>query len=90
LTVGAAIRDLRITKGWTQEALASQVPGLDAAALSRLENGVWGSRGPTYERLSRISKALGVSLPILLSRVVEGKRAKGNGTSVQRRIRRAS
>jgi transcriptional regulator with XRE-family HTH domain len=60
--VGANIITLRKQRGLSQAALAAAA-GMAAPNLSRLESG---RHVPTLDILLRISKALGVSLPVLL------------------------
>lgn len=60
--VGANVVTLRKQRGLSQAALAAAA-GMAAPNLSRLESG---RHVPTLDILLRVSKALGVSLPVLL------------------------
>lgn len=60
--VGGRIRELRLSRGLTQEALALEV-GMSRNMLIHLE---WGKRSIAYERLWDIAAALGVALEDLL------------------------
>ena len=60
--LGARIRQLRQAKEWTQEDLAAEC-GFDRSYVSGLE---FGRRNPTYLRLLKLSKTLGVPLLTLL------------------------
>lgn len=56
--LGARVRDLRQTKGLSQEEFADRV-GIDRTYISGVERGV---RNPTVQVLHRVARALGVSL----------------------------
>jgi transcriptional regulator with XRE-family HTH domain len=60
--LGERIRELRTTKGWTQEDLAAECR-LDRSYVSGLEVG---RRNPTYLNLVKIAKTLGIRLTELL------------------------
>ena len=60
--LGARIRDLRIEKGLSQEALALAA-GLDRSYVGGVKRG---ERNIAVLNLSRIAKALDVSLPTLM------------------------
>lgn len=55
--IGTVIRNLRISKGKTQEVL-SGLAGLDRTHYSKIERGL---RSPTIETLFRIAQALDIS-----------------------------
>lgn len=63
LQVGGRIRELRISSGLTQEALALEV-GMSRNMLIHLE---WGKRSIAYERLWDIASVLGVTIEELLT-----------------------
>jgi len=56
--LGQRIRDLRTAKHWTQEELAGEC-GFDRSYISGLEVG---RRNPTYLKLLKLAKVLGVPL----------------------------
>ncbi|WP_429595044.1 helix-turn-helix domain-containing protein [Arthrobacter crystallopoietes] len=60
--VGGRIRELRLSNGLTQEALALEV-GMSRNMLIHLE---WGKRSIAYERLWDIAVVLGVAVEELL------------------------
>jgi XRE family transcriptional regulator, regulator of sulfur utilization len=62
---GTALRDLRIDRGLTQDALA-EAAGLDRTYPSLLERGL---RAPTFLVMWRLSRALGVPLAELTDRM---------------------
>ena len=55
---GKKLKELRKSKGYTQQALAEKA-GIDEKHLSRIENGKY---FPTYVTLNKLLTALGVSL----------------------------
>ena len=57
-TFGKRLKELRKSKGYTQQALAEKA-GIDEKHLSRVENGKY---FPTYTTLNKLLNALGVSL----------------------------
>jgi transcriptional regulator with XRE-family HTH domain len=56
--LGKRIRQLRTTRGWSQELLADQA-GMHRTYMWGIEQGV---RNPSVRHLTRIADALGVSL----------------------------
>lgn len=60
--LGARIRQLRQAKNWTQEDLAGE-SGFDRSYVSGLEVG---RRNPTYLKLLKLARSLGIPLPTLL------------------------
>jgi len=60
--LGGRIRDLRTAKKWTQEDLAGEC-GFDRSYVSGLEVG---RRNPTYLKLLKLAKTLGIPLLTLL------------------------
>lgn len=61
--LGARIRKLRESRGWTQDQLARQA-GLSKSAISEVESEVTQPRGPN---LIRLATALGASIDYLLT-----------------------
>ena len=59
--LGVRIRELRIARGWTQEQLAEHA-GVHYKYLGDVERGV---RNPALFNITRIARALGVSLAAL-------------------------
>lgn len=65
-TLGERVRRLRLEADeMTQDALAAQVPGMSASAISQLENG--NSKGVKPENLLHLAQALGVSMHELVT-----------------------
>src|SRR5437867_8642403 len=62
--LGERIRELRAAKNWTQEDLAGEC-GFDRSYVSGLEVG---RRNPTYLKLLRLARSLGLPLLTLMSR----------------------
>ena len=62
LQFGARVRELRSTKGLSQEAFASQC-GLDRTYISGIERGV---RNISLANINLIAEALGISLSELM------------------------
>lgn len=60
--LGANVKRLRESNEWTQEALAARA-GLDRSYVAGIEAGL---RNPSTKALSKLARALGVSLPTLL------------------------
>ena len=60
--LGANLKRLRESNEWTQETLAGKA-GLDRSYVAGIEAGL---RNPSTKALSKLARALGVSLPILL------------------------
>lgn len=61
--LGERIRQLRTAKNWTQEDLAGET-GFDRSYVSGLEVG---RRNPTYLKLLKLAKTLGIPLLTLLN-----------------------
>jgi transcriptional regulator with XRE-family HTH domain len=61
---GAAVREARKAKGWSQEQLAAAA-GLDRTYVSGLERGV---RNPSLSTQERLAEALAVALHDLVER----------------------
>jgi transcriptional regulator with XRE-family HTH domain len=85
---GAAIRKLRLARGWTLATLADQT-GIPISTLSRVE---LGQNALNYEKLVRLCRALEVDLDGFMAReadsqpLVTGRRAvvrAGDGTPVE-------
>lgn len=68
--LGLAIRQARVQRDLTQEALALQA-NLHVTQISSLERG---HRNPTYRALRRVSQGLGVSLSQLIALAEELER----------------
>jgi transcriptional regulator with XRE-family HTH domain len=66
---GGRVRELRLSKGWSQEALASKVE-LDRTYIGGIERG---ERNVGLRNVARLAEALGVSVAELL------KLGGGNG-----------
>ena len=77
---GAAIRKLRLARGWTLEAL-SQASGVPVSTLSRVE---LGQNALNYDKLVRLCRALDVDLESLVTREAEGAPAPSGRRSVTR------
>lgn len=60
--VAGRVRELRASKGWSQEKLA-EAAGLSKDAVSRIERG---DRGPRLDTLEQIAKAVGTTLAKLV------------------------
>jgi transcriptional regulator with XRE-family HTH domain len=60
--LGERVRQLRTAKSWTQEDLAAEC-GFDRSYVSGLE---FGRRNPTYLKLLKLAKSLGIPLLTLL------------------------
>ena len=60
---GSTVRELRKTKGLSQEKLALEV-GMDLTSINEIENG---RRNPTLRTIVKIADALGVKPAELLS-----------------------
>ena len=60
--LGQRIRELRVAKAWTQEELAGEC-GFARSYVSGLEVG---RRNPTYLKLLKLAKTLGIPLVVLL------------------------
>ena len=59
--IGMEIRALREKAGLTQQLLALQT-GLDQAEISRLETGIWGNRGISFDVLGRVLPVFGLRI----------------------------
>jgi transcriptional regulator with XRE-family HTH domain len=64
IRIGTELRRMREGMGLTQEAVAARA-GLDQSDISKIEAGVWGKRGISFETLDRV-------LPVFGLRVVHG------------------
>jgi XRE family transcriptional regulator of biofilm formation len=63
--IGKELRKAREEAGLTQEQLA-HLTGIDRSYISELEHD---KKSPTLDRLSRLGKAIGIRLSILMARV---------------------
>lgn len=63
LDLGARVRDLRKSRGWTLEQAANQA-GLARSTLSKIENG---QMSPTYDALRKLALGLEISVPQLFT-----------------------
>ncbi|MCK8462303.1 XRE family transcriptional regulator [Aliiroseovarius sp. S1339] len=63
LDLGARVRDLRKSHGWTLEQAARQA-GLARSTLSKIENG---QMSPTYDALKKLAVGLEISVPQLFT-----------------------
>ena len=63
--LGWRLRQLRESKGWTQETLASRA-ALDRSYVAGIEAGL---RNPSTKALAKLARALGVSLSTLFEGV---------------------
>ena len=63
LNLGARVRELRTSRGWTLEQAARQA-GLARSTLSKIENG---QMSPTYEALKKLAVGLEISIPQLFT-----------------------
>ncbi len=63
LELGARVRELRKSRGWTLEQAAGQA-GLARSTLSKIENG---QMSPTYEALKKLAVGLEISVPQLFT-----------------------
>ncbi len=63
LDLGARVRELRKSHGWTLEQAAGQA-GLARSTLSKIENG---QMSPTYEALKKLATGLEISVPQLFT-----------------------
>ena len=63
LNLGARVRELRTSHGWTLEQAAGQA-GLARSTLSKIENG---QMSPTYEALKKLANGLEISVPQLFT-----------------------
>jgi transcriptional regulator with XRE-family HTH domain len=77
---GAAIRKLRIARGWNL-AMLSEQSGVPISTLSRVE---LGQNALNYDKLMRLCRALEVDLEGLVSREAEGAVAPSGRRSVTR------
>ena len=63
LNLGARVRELRKSRGWTLEQAAGHA-GLARSTLSKIENG---QMSPTYEALKKLAEGLQISVPQLFT-----------------------
>lgn len=63
--LGWRLRQLRESKGWTQEVLAGRA-GLDRSYVAGIEAGL---RNPSTRALAKLARALGVTLAMLFESV---------------------
>jgi transcriptional regulator with XRE-family HTH domain len=63
--LGANVKRLRESKGWTQESLAAKA-GLDRSYVAGIEAGL---RNPSTKALAKLARALDVSLSVLFDRI---------------------
>ena len=63
--LGWRVRQLRESKGWTQEILAGRA-GLDRSYIAGIEAGL---RNPSTKALARIARAFGIKLSVLFQGV---------------------
>jgi transcriptional regulator with XRE-family HTH domain len=63
LDLGARVRELRKSRGWTLEQAAVQA-GLARSTLSKIENG---QMSPTFEALKKLAQGLSISVPQLFT-----------------------
>ena len=69
LDLGARVRDLRKSRGWTLEQAARQA-GLARSTLSKIENG---QMSPTFDALKKLATGLQISVPQLFTPPVKGQ-----------------
>ncbi|UXX83647.1 helix-turn-helix domain-containing protein [Roseovarius pelagicus] len=69
LNLGARVRDLRKSRGWTLEQAARQA-GLARSTLSKIENG---QMSPTYDALKKLAVGLEISVPQLFTPPQQGQ-----------------
>ena len=63
LELGAHVRSLRKSRGWTLEQ-AAQAAGLARSTLSKIENG---QMSPTFDALKKLASGLGLTIPQLFT-----------------------
>lgn len=61
IRIGTELKRMREGLGLTQDKLALQV-GLDQSELSKLEAGVWGKRGISFDTLNRVLPIFGLRI----------------------------
>jgi transcriptional regulator with XRE-family HTH domain len=61
IRIGAELRRMRDGMGLTQDQLARQI-GLDQSDISKLEAGVWGKRGISFDTLNRVLPVFGLRI----------------------------
>ena len=59
MRIGAELRRMREGMSLTQEDLASKT-GLDQSDISKIESGVWGKRGISFDTLNRVLPVFGL------------------------------
>lgn len=62
--LGARVRDRRLQRGWTQEALGERA-GLSYKFIGEIERGVG---NPTIDSIDQIARAFGIDVALLLER----------------------
>jgi len=77
---GAAIRKLRLARGWTLETLSKE-SGVPVSTLSRVE---LGQNALNYDKLVRLCRALDVDLESLVTREAEASPAPSGRRAVTR------
>lgn len=65
MTYGRRIRDIRKALGWTQEELASRVPGMSRATLSKIEVDLRASL--SLDEAVALCRAFGITVDDLVS-----------------------
>lgn len=83
---GAAIRKLRVARGWTLETL-SKASGVPVSTLSRVE---LGQNALNHDKLVRLCRALDVDLESLVTREAEGAAVASGRRAVTRSAEGAS
>jgi transcriptional regulator with XRE-family HTH domain len=73
--LGAAVREARLRRGWSQEELA-EIAGLDRTYISGLERG---ARNPALTTIERVAESLAIPVSRLFSE------AEGMGSQRERR-----
>ncbi|MEM6439058.1 MAG: XRE family transcriptional regulator [Pseudomonadota bacterium] len=63
IDLGARVREIRKTQGWTLEAAATRA-GLARSTLSKIENG---QMSPTFDAVQKLARGLGLTMPQLFA-----------------------
>lgn len=79
---GAAIRKLRLARGWNLATLSSE-SGVPISTISRVE---LGQNALNYEKLMRLCRALEVDLEGLVAREAETAHSSGSGRRIVTRV----